>query len=389
MGKYAKLPYGEQRAGEWMEEQGIPITSRKTVTDIADRARRGGLLGGKNGTIITVTTAEQAASILNRLDKTPDGAKKPTKETIRSAASRLAGDGMFIILMANGALKEVRDLIKLFKDNGFWFEEPGKDSGPIISELLGSVDLSPRVRSELADYVGEQYDLLLPVVRSLSKLSKAEQRSLTWTDMCMRLAIGKGTVTPWGQGGQPGLSSYLKNGDVDGTVGYYQRMIEGGSLPIMFVGWLGRTITERAISLAMMRELGVSADDAAKSTATKGSVHYLAKDVKDIDKRCRSLTAADFLELARLTAVDMTLIRKRGKKNKLDDNGKPIKKVAELDIDGKPVKKVTGYEFDWVDCPIREALDDDCVGLRMVLRAAKTFSGDASCVRRNGNGGQA
>ena len=371
MGKYDALAYGEQRAGEWMDKHGIPITSRKMVDDVADRARKGGLLGGKNGTIVTVTTSEQAASIVARLTKTTDGKGKATPDEIRSNATRLAGDGMFIILHANAATKGPRDLIKIFKDNKFTFEEPSKDAGSMIDKLMRSVSLSPQVRSQLLDYVGEQYDLLLPIVRSISKMDRAEQEALTWADVSMRLAIGKGTVTPWGSKGQKGLSEYMVEGDLPGAIEHYQRMVAGGSQPIMFVGWLGKTITDRALSVALMRALGMDADKAAAAIVTKGSSWFVSKDVATVSRRCAALTAADFLELSRLTAVDMTMIRKRGRKNRLDDDGKPIKK-----------ENGSGYVFDWVDCPVREVLDDEVVGLRMVIRATKTFSGDPSCVRR-------
>lgn len=371
MGKYDSLAYGEQRAGEWMDKHGIPITSRKMVDDVADRARKGGLLGGKNGTIVTVTTSEQAASIVARLTKTTDGKGKATPDEIRSNATRLAGDGMFIILHANAATKGPRDLIRIFKDNKFTFEEPSKDASSMIGKLMRSVSLSPQVCSQLLDYVGEQYDLLLPIVRSISKMNRAEQEALTWTDVSMRLAIGKGTVAPWGSKGQKGLSEYMVEGDLSGAIEHYQRMVAGGSQPIMFVGWLGKTITDRALSVALMRALGMDADKAAAAIVTKGSSWFVSKDVATVSRRCAAFTAADFLELSRLTAVDMTMIRKRGRKNRLDDDGKPIKK-----------ENGSGYVFDWVDCPVREVLDDEVVGLRMVIRATKTFSGDPSCVRR-------
>lgn len=375
MGKYDALAYGEQRAGEWMDKHGIPITSRKMVDDVADRARPGGLLGGKNGTIVTVTTSEQAADIVARLTKTSSGDRKAkaTADEIRANAARLAGDGMFIILRANAATKGPRDLMKIFKDNGFTFEEPGKNADSMVSKLMKTVSLSPQVRAELLAYVGEEYDSLLPIVRSIAKMPVEEQKALTWTDVSMRLAVGKGSVAPWGSKGQPGLSEYMTAGDVAGAIEYYQRLIAGGSLPIMFVGWLGKTIADRALTIALMRMSGEDAEAAAAIIVTKGNSRFVARDSAAINRRCRALTVSDFLALSRLTAMDMTMIRKRGRQNRLDDDGKPIKK-----------ENGSGYVFDWVDCPVREVLDDDVVGLRMVVRAAKTFSGDPSCVRRRG-----
>lgn len=363
MGKFKSASYGETVAADWLKSLGIEPTAITRVDDLSKRARPNGLLGGKSGTILKVDTADQAQLLGNRLDP-KDKCKTPVDEMITNA-NRLAGDGMYVLLSADGTSSAVRRLSKIFKLTGMTYDQPDKDATGTVNEIINRTHLAPSVKTALVDYVGEQYDNLLPIVKNIVQLPPSEQAEMTWEDVMIRIGTRPGSVLPWGGNGSMGLDAYIINGDVDGACAYYSRLMDGGSLPIMMAGWLAKKIADTAICVAVIDSLGVDARKAVNLVAppkNPKAVPYLAKNVNSVWRRVGGNPEA-MMKLAYDTMQDLAMIKKTGKKELKDENGNPLRKD-----DG-------GVMFEIVAPPLRESLDDKTLLLRMVVRAADAFAG--------------
>ena len=363
MGKFKSSSYGETVAADWLKSLGIEPTSITRVDDLSKRARTNGLLGGKSGTILKVYTASEAQLLGDRID--PNGkCKTPVDEMIHNA-NRLAGDGMYVLLSADGTSSAVRRLAKIFKLTGMTYDQPDKDAAGTVNEIINRTHLDTSVKTALVNYVGEQYDNLLPIVKSIDQLPSSEQAEMTWEDVMIRIGTRPGSVLPWGSNGSSGLDDYVINGDVDGACAYYSRLMDGGSLPIMMAGWLSRKIADVAICVAVIDVLGLDSREAVNLIAqpkNSKAVFYLSKRLDDVWRRVGGDPEA-MMKLAHDTMQDLEMIRKTGKKELKDEDGHPLKKD-----DG-------GVMFEIVAPPLRESLDDETLLLRMIVRAADAFAG--------------
>lgn len=363
MGKFKSASYGETVASDWLKSLGIGPTSITRVDDLSKRARPNGLLGGKTGTILKVDTADKAQLLGDRID--PKGKCETPAEEMIANANRLAGDGMYVLLSADGTTSAVRRLSKVFKITGLTYDQPDKDAAGAVNEIINRTHLDPNVKKKLTAYVGEQYDNLLPIVKNIEQLPPLEQANMTWEDVMLRIGTKPGSVTPWGGNGSMGLDGYIIKGDVDGACAYYSRLMNGGTIPIMMAAWLARKIADVAICVAVMDVLGLDAMSAVNLAAppkNPNAARYLASDVNRVWRRVGGGPDA-MMKLAYETMQDLAFIRKTGKKELKDENGVPLRK------DNGDVM------FEFVTPPLREYLDDKTVLLRMVVRAADAFAG--------------
>lgn len=95
---------------------------------------------------------------------------------------------------------------------------PGKKDAPLVEKLLGELDLTPAVRRFILDYVGSNYEAVLPLVRTLSEIPRAHHRKITEEDIQIRFPGNKGEVPPWE------LEKHLLAGNMTGTIDTLRRI---------------------------------------------------------------------------------------------------------------------------------------------------------------------
>ena len=224
MGKFTSLPYGEQVAADTLEEWGIDPTDQVRTNDVQNRARAVNLFGTINGTVLTIDSKDTAESVLRLLTQKLDLDFKPKtlklgqadKTQLEKNAHSLAGHGMFIIQNANANLGAVKNLVKLFQSMGWKYTEPAKNASGEVNEILADCKLPAVLKRRLVEHVGDQYDLLLPVVRGIRDLTDRQQREMTWAELWVRMNPNPGSIPPWGSNGSPGLFDHVIQGRTEG-----------------------------------------------------------------------------------------------------------------------------------------------------------------------------
>lgn len=271
MGKFTSLPYGEQVAADTLEEWGIDPTDQVRTTDVQNRARAVNLFGTINGTVLTIDSKDTAESVLRLLTQKLDLDFKPKtlklgqadKTQLEKNAHSLAGHGMFIIQNANANLGAVKNLVKLFQSMGWKYTEPAKNASGEVNEILADCKLPAVLKRRLVEHVGDQYDLLLPVVRGIRDLTDRQQREMTWEELWVRMNPNPGSIPPWGSNGSPGLFDHVIQGRTEDAVAFYQRLVDSGTPPIQFAAWFANQVGQYATMKLLVDYHDVDLDTAA------------------------------------------------------------------------------------------------------------------------------
>lgn len=383
MGKFTSLPYGEQVAADTLEEWGIDPANQVRTTDVQNRARAVNLFGTINGTILTIDSKDTAESVLRLLTQKLDIDFKPKtlklgqadKTQLEKNAHSLAGHGMFIIQNANANLGAVKNLVKLFQSMGWKYTEPAKNASGEVNEILADCKLPAVLKRRLVEHVGDQYDLLLPVVRGIRDLTDRQQREMTWEELWVRMNPNPGSIPPWGSNGSPGLFDHVIQGRTEDAVAFYQRLVDSGTPPIQFAAWFANQVGQYATMKLLVDYHDVDLDTAAHIVGLPAPSSGRYPDPL-VGKRTGWLTEKNFRfiqrrrikrnvlrQLVKRTADDLAMIKKSGRMPVTDVMGDPI-----LDGNGEELVQV-------LDRPIDEMLDDVSTGMRMVFRAAAVFGG--------------
>lgn len=383
MGKFTSLPYGEQVAADTLEEWGIDPTDQVRTTDVQNRARAVNLFGMINGTVLTIDSKDTAESVLRLLTQKLDLDFKPKtlklgqadKTQLEKNAHSLAGHGMFIIQNANANLGAVKNLVKLFQSMGWKYTEPAKNASGEVNEILADCKLPAVLKRRLVEHVGDQYDLLLPVVRGIRDLTDRQQREMTWEELWVRMNPNPGSIPPWGSNGSPGLFDHVIQGRTEDAVAFYQRLVDSGTPPIQFAAWFANQVGQYATMKLLVDYHDVDLDTAAHIVGLPAPSSGRYPDPL-VGKRTGWLTEKNFRfiqrrrikrnvlrQLVKRTADDLAMIKKSGRMPVTDVMGDPI-----LDGNGEELVQV-------LDRPIDEMLDDVSTGMRMVFRAAAVFGG--------------
>lgn len=383
MGKFTSLPYGEQVAADTLEEWGIDPANQVRTTDVQNRARAVNLFGTINGTILTIDSKDTAESVLRLLTQKLDIDFKPKtlklgqadKTQLEKNAHSLAGHGMFIIQNANANLGAVKNLVKLFQSMGWKYTEPAKNASGEVNEILADCKLPAVLKRRLVEHVGDQYDLLLPVVRGIRDLTDRQQREMTWEELWVRMNPNPGSIPPWGSNGAPGLFDHVIQGRTEDAVAFYQRLVDSGTPPIQFAAWFANQVGQYATMKLLVDYHDVDLDTAAHIVGLPAPSSGRYPDPL-VGKRTGWLTEKNFRfiqrrrikrnvlrQLVKRTADDLAMIKKSGRMPVTDVMGDPI-----LDGNGEELVQV-------LDRPIDEMLDDVSTGMRMVFRAAAVFGG--------------
>lgn len=383
MGKFTSLPYGEQVAADMLEEWGIDPTDQVRTTDVQNRARAVNLFGTINGTVLTIDSKDTAESVLRLLTQKLDLDFKPKtlklgqadKTQLEKNAHSLAGHGMFIIQNANANLGAVKNLVNLFQSMGWKYTEPAKNASGEVNEILADCKLPAVLKRRLVEHVGDQYDLLLPVVRGIRDLTDRQQREMTWEELWVRMNPNPGSIPPWGSNGSPGLFDHVIQGRTEDAVAFYQRLVDSGTPPIQFAAWFANQVGQYATMKLLVDYHDVDLDTAAHIVGLPAPSSGRYPDPL-VGKRTGWLTEKNFRfiqrrrikrnvlrQLVKRTADDLAMIKKSGRMPVTDVMGDPI-----LDGNGEELVQV-------LDRPIDEMLDDVSTGMRMVFRAAAVFGG--------------
>ena len=338
-GRYESLPYATQTATEWFESIGMGYESIRQVVvegpqhptlknmrpkeqrEILERDKRGIIhkimneasvpsMFGPVGTLLILNDKTSVDAFLDLLtvddngsssagnDKNHDSSGMPessgrkeqhgqhsvpskssgdTDSITRRNIHRILNSGLFIAIMATGNISSISKVRDIIEEYGLGFSDPKKDAQGEVNMILAKCSLPQPTMREVKDYVGDDYAILLPVVRSLSTMPLSEQSSMTFDDLLMMIPNPPGEIQPWGvfanrttgEPGREGLDELAVRGDRDGAMQLLVRVINGGKMPIIYSTWFTRNVSNVCIMLALMQD-GYSQLEAAHAVKTGG-----------------------------------------------------------------------------------------------------------------------
>lgn len=97
-------------------------------------------------------------------------------------------------------------------------KENAKDKSNVAEKLLSESHIPTAVRKFIVDYAGDDYDSIIPAVKSLASLPANSQKRLTIEDMFVRMPQAPGSIPPWD------IEAPLLAGNVEKTVETFRRI---------------------------------------------------------------------------------------------------------------------------------------------------------------------
>lgn len=173
--------YSDFLKNSYLNKWGVPIGEAREATKLSESAGET-LFGETPPSIITLNSPTEVKELVKEfenLDKIGE-------------LEQLKNNG--IIVIANVNRQSTRKLESLFKKHGV-VEVTNKNS--ITVELLNKVNLPTEVRQFLIDYVGQDYENLIPIVNALLKSPPSSHKNVRIEDVYIRLPKPPGSVPPW------------------------------------------------------------------------------------------------------------------------------------------------------------------------------------------------
>lgn len=157
------------------------------------QAQRVELLSQAGGTTlfgdspVVVITADDTETIKN--------INAALKTMSASEVEKHYSGGLMVVSTGNAA--SVRALSKTVSALGGDVCLQDSKASSVVTSLLKDTSMSSSVQRFLADYAGDDYDVVLPVVVHVTTMPPVEQKSITVDDVVQWLPSPPGTVPPW------------------------------------------------------------------------------------------------------------------------------------------------------------------------------------------------
>lgn len=127
------------------------------------------------------------------------------------------GPGLIITSIHAQGTKKIENLIEKSKGIVVKKAKPSE----MKNKLLSRVKLNKDAKEFLVNYVGEDYQILIPLINQLEKLTKEEQSALPIEELIVKLPSKPGSVLPWE------FINPLLEGNANEAINLYKRCVEG------------------------------------------------------------------------------------------------------------------------------------------------------------------
>lgn len=170
---------------EILSSWGVPQTEIKNISKYTE-AGGATLFGDTLAHILVVNETEELKQALKEME-----ADNSFESTI--------GLGLIVVSdLPGNSTKKIQEFVKSRGGEVFGLTPAEKkDKSKAALALLSEISLSRDVQNFLIDYVGDDYESLISLVRTVSDLPAKTQQRLTVADMEIRLPQSKGGTAPW------------------------------------------------------------------------------------------------------------------------------------------------------------------------------------------------
>lgn len=128
-----------------------------------------------------------------------------------------------LVVKTTVARVSTKKLESFIKDNGgivVFAKENAKDKTKVSDKMLSQTGLNNKVKDFLSDYIGDDYETLITILRSIDVLSHKQQYALQVDDMFIRLPQPPGAIPPWE------IEKPIMAGDANKTIEMYRRITQ-------------------------------------------------------------------------------------------------------------------------------------------------------------------
>ena len=269
----------EFEVSQILSEYGITETSRHA--DFAT-VGTGGLFGVSGIPAITVSDEESLKNLVSAME---------TSVKTGSLKNRLSNGLIIGVGGVDGRkLRKIKNLVKKAPEHRI-VELVAPKNTSVAKVLVDKyTNLSKQTASFLVDYAGDDYETIIPVIRSLQKTPAKIQAKQTPLDMYIRLPRSEGSVPPWD------IEPFVFKGDVSGAISTFRR-IESNTGVMLVVVILAKKI-EKLLKLKGLTTASKRYSDAEilKSLeVSKGQLYFLRKTAQ-------KLSLTQLLEMSQIWA---------------------------------------------------------------------------------------
>lgn len=180
---------------------------------------------GESGSITLF--GDQPVSILN-LEKL-DHVKKTVAflEKIDDISSVVGSGLIMTTTVPQRSLKKLNEIVLQAGGTVVAPLHESKSKQTPAAKLLDTINLRPDVKRHVLDYVGEDYDSLIPIVKNLSDIPREHHRKLTIEHLMMRLPQTPGLVPIWE------VWNELERGNMQEAIQAYRRFPKSASVGVV------------------------------------------------------------------------------------------------------------------------------------------------------------
>lgn len=132
--------------------------------------------------------------------------------------SRLEYGLVITTTIARVSTKKLEALIEEIGGTVVFAKVNAKDKTSVTQKMLNETSLNNEVKKFLTEYIRDDYDVLISIVRSISTLHPKQQVRLTVDDIFIRLPQAPGSIPPWE------IEKPLMAGDSKQTIELYRRI---------------------------------------------------------------------------------------------------------------------------------------------------------------------
>lgn len=214
-----------------LKDWGVLPSELKNVTGLSQVG--GFTLFGKSPTALMVISDTDEVKVLVK-----------AFEEIQQASTIESSIGEGLIIMTSVARTSTKKLETLIAALGgeVVIAKPGAKDGMSTGEkLINDLGFTREVKNYLLAYVGDDYEALIPIARSLSEIPKDQHKRITIEDIYIRLPKAPGSVPPWE------IEKPLFGGDISKTLEVFRRIHQNSDLlVVLFVLKNKMTLAYRA-----------------------------------------------------------------------------------------------------------------------------------------------
>jgi hypothetical protein len=250
----------------------------KTTTWRKGLVQSKNLFGGVQAVWLDLSDA-QAAMNFSKLIPT----KKKLTEEKHLFNGKWWGNGVIITFLypdkaingkeSSAGLAAIKNLVEY--SDGTIEDNSSKRVDTLKTDVLKNIPLNSNIKTQLKEYVGENFEALVMLEKALKKIPKEEIQKFTIQDVAVYLPAKSGVKLPWD------VTGALDRHNLALALDCYNRMVNNKVPMFGLISWLNRHY-QLAYEVASLLESGVPRRDISKCLPKQNS-YAISNTIRDLE----------------------------------------------------------------------------------------------------------